>query len=67
MTPTTQTKGTRQAWTVACKDAGLDCSFVLTDHNQDELYNLGAQHLKAAHGKSMTKQECLGMAKTTKW
>lgn len=63
--PTTQTKGARQSWTVACKDAGIDCSFTLTDHSQDELYTLGAHHLKAVHGMSMTTREYVVMAKPT--
>lgn len=64
---TTQTKGTRQAWTIACREAGIDCPFTLTDHNQDELANFGLQHVKAAHGKTMTRQDALSMAKPAKW
>lgn len=66
--PTTQSKGTRQAWSIACKDAGLDCPFSITNHNQEELVSLVSTHLKNSHaGKIVPKSDLLGLAKTTKW
>lgn len=66
-TATTQAKGSRQAWTVACRDAGIDCPFSLTDHNQDNLVSWSTQHGKSAHGKTFTRSDVLGMAKPVKW
>ena len=69
-TTTTKTggKGTRDTWTIACVDAGLDCSFKLTDHNQKELTTMSLTHLKNVHNiTTKTEKDLLGLAKASKF
>ena len=38
------------AYTLACKDAGVDCPYVARGETEDELLKDGIQHVKEAHG-----------------
>jgi predicted small metal-binding protein len=66
-TKTGNTKGTREAWTVACANAGMDCSFSLTNHNKNELVQFSLNHLKGTHNATKTEKDVLAIAKPTKW
>ena len=61
------TKGTREAWTITCVNAGLDCSFAMTNHNQKQLVNFTLNHLKETHNLVKTDKDVLALCKTTKW
>lgn len=38
------------AYTLACKDAGIDCSFVAKGESKEEVFKLAAEHGKTVHG-----------------
>ena len=61
------TKGTRDAWTITCVNAGLDCSFSITNHNQKQLVNMTLNHLKETHNLIKTDKDVLVLAKPVKW
>ena len=38
------------SYTLACKDAGVDCPYVSRGETEDEVLQEGAKHVKAVHG-----------------
>ncbi len=38
------------AYTLACKDAGVDCDYVARGETEEELLQVGIKHVKEAHG-----------------
>ena len=38
------------AFTLACKDAGVDCPHVAQGETEEELLQAGLEHVKEAHG-----------------
>ena len=38
------------AYTLACKDAGVDCPYVARGETEEELLQDGIKHVKEAHG-----------------
>ena len=38
------------AYTLACKDAGVDCDYVARGETEDELLKNGIKHVKEVHG-----------------
>jgi predicted small metal-binding protein len=37
---------------LSCKDAGVDCDFVICAKTEDEIFKKAKQHAKEAHGMS---------------
>ncbi len=48
---------------IDCKDAGMDCPFMIRDEDENELASLAQQHVKNTHHKSMSREEILKTAK----
>lgn len=48
---------------VACRDAGIDCDFEITDENEDELVDLVQQHGKNTHDTEYSREDVMGLAK----
>ncbi len=48
---------------IDCKDAGMDCPFMIRDEDENELASLAQQHVKNTHHKSMSREEILRTAK----
>ena len=38
------------AYTLACKDFGVDCDYVVKGETEEEVLTEGAKHAKEAHG-----------------
>ncbi len=38
------------AYSLACRDTGIDCSYVSRDETIEELWEDGVQHVKEVHG-----------------
>ena len=38
------------SYTLACKDAGIDCPFVARGETEKEVLQEGVKHVKAVHG-----------------
>lgn len=38
------------AYTLACRDFGVDCDFVAKGETEEEALQAGAKHVKEAHG-----------------
>ena len=38
------------AYTLACKDAGVDCDYVARGESEEELFKDGITHVKEVHG-----------------
>ena len=38
------------AYTLACRDTGIDCSYVSRGETIEEMWEEGAKHVKEAHG-----------------
>ena len=38
------------AYTLACRDTGVDCDFVSRGETEEELWEVGVKHVKAVHG-----------------
>ena len=38
------------AYTLACRDTGVDCDFVSKGETEEEVLAAGVKHVKAAHG-----------------
>ena len=38
------------SYTLACKDAGVDCPYVARGETEEEVLQEGAAHVKAVHG-----------------
>jgi predicted small metal-binding protein len=38
------------AYTIACKDAGVDCPFVSRGDTEEEVLQVGIKHVKETHG-----------------
>ena len=38
------------AYTLACKDTGIDCPYVSKGETMEEMWKDGFQHVKAVHG-----------------
>ncbi|MFC1958303.1 DUF1059 domain-containing protein [Chloroflexota bacterium] len=38
------------AYTLACRDAGVDCDFVARGKTEEELLTEGVKHVKEVHG-----------------
>jgi len=37
-------------YTLACRDAGVDCDFVARGETEEEVLKIGAKHAKEVHG-----------------
>ena len=48
---------------IACKEAGLDCPFMLRTESDDELVSFTQQHAKKTHKKDFSKADILKIAK----
>ncbi len=49
--PTRRREGvTEMAYTLACRDSGVDCPYVARGETVDEVLQDAAQHVKAVHG-----------------
>ena len=46
-----------------CRDAGMDCPFMIRDEDENELSSLAQQHDKNTHHKSMSREEILRTVK----
>ncbi len=46
-----------------CKDAGMECPFMLRTESDDELVSFSQQHVKKIHKKDVSRQDILKMAK----
>jgi len=54
-------------FTFACKDAGVDCSFIATGNSVDEVKMAAFAHAEVVHKdllQSMTSEQLEGLAKT---
>jgi predicted small metal-binding protein len=49
---------------VECKEAGLNCPFMLRTESEDELVSFTQQHAKKSHKMDISKADVLKMAKT---
>jgi len=38
------------AYTLACRDAGVDCPYVAQGETEEEVFQNGAKHVKEEHG-----------------
>ena len=38
------------SYTLACKDAGVDCPYVARGETEEQVLQEGAKHVKAVHG-----------------
>ncbi len=38
------------AYTLACRDTGIDCSYVSRGETIEELWEVGVKHVKEVHG-----------------
>ena len=38
------------SYTLACKDAGVDCPYVAQGETEEEVLQEGVEHVKAVHG-----------------
>jgi len=58
-------------YSLACRDAGLDCSFVAKGENKKEVLQMGMEHVKKVHPEKamemeeMSEEESLKMVKET--
>lgn len=48
---------------IDCKDAGIDCPFMIRDEDDNELASLAQQHVKNTHHKNLSREEILKTAK----
>ncbi|MCE8428031.1 MAG: DUF1059 domain-containing protein [Candidatus Methanoperedens sp.] len=48
---------------VECKEAGIDCPFMLRTESDDELVSFTQQHAKKTHKKDISKADILKIAK----
>jgi predicted small metal-binding protein len=50
---------------MACRDAGMDCDFEITDENEDEVVDFVQIHARTAHDMSMSEDEVRDMLENT--
>jgi predicted small metal-binding protein len=42
---------------VSCREAGMDCDFLVRDENEDELIELVQRHAENTHGMEMSRSD----------
>lgn len=42
---------------VSCREAGMDCDFLIQDENEDELIDLVQQHAENTHEMTMSRTD----------
>lgn len=59
-TTPTRTGTTPKLWSINCAP---ECGFMVRDHNETEIVQLGVTHMKMTHGKTMTTADIKPMVK----
>ena len=58
----------KEAWSVACVDAGItDCGFYVREHDKSRMVKFMQDHAKATHNFSPEEKNILSIAKRANW
>ena len=47
-----------------CRDAGMDCDFMIRSENENELIEFAQQHVQDTHDQEMSRSDIRDMLKT---
>lgn len=48
----------------SCRDAGVDCDFMIRSENEDEMVDMVQQHARETHDKEMSRDDVMGAMKS---
>lgn len=58
----------KEAWSVACADAGIEnCGFLVREHDAKHMVKFVQTHAKSTHNLALDDKTIMGVAKPAKW